>query len=196
MFSPERVDTAFIDRLLSKCTDHLSLLAAPATLDKVYDFGADAFDSIFDVLRLTVPCIVLDVPHLWTGWTKARPARPGRRILIVARAGSRQPAQHQEPVRPPADVAAERPPPLYCLNQVGVPKRPEIQAGDFAKALETEPDRHDPVRAADLRHRRQQRPDDRRGRRRAHRGRDVPQLAQALTGRAEAKKPPVGLLRR
>ena len=62
VFSPDRVDTAFVDRLLSKCTDHLSLLAAPATLDKVYDFGADAFDSIFDTLRTTMPCIVLDVP--------------------------------------------------------------------------------------------------------------------------------------
>ena len=44
VFSPDRIDNAFIDRLLSKCTDHLSLLAAPATLDHVYDFGADAFE--------------------------------------------------------------------------------------------------------------------------------------------------------
>ena len=44
VFSPDRIDNAFIDRLLSKCTDHLSLLAAPATLDHVYDFGADAFN--------------------------------------------------------------------------------------------------------------------------------------------------------
>src|SRR6476469_4127648 len=60
VFSPDRVDTAFVDRLL----------AAPATLDRVYDFGADAFDSIFDTLRTTMPCIVLDVPHQWSGWTK------------------------------------------------------------------------------------------------------------------------------
>src|SRR5205823_3481290 len=58
VFSPDRVDTAFIDRLLSKCTDHLSLLAAPATLDRVYDFSGEAFDSIFDSLRASVPCIV------------------------------------------------------------------------------------------------------------------------------------------
>jgi len=45
VFSPDRIDTAFVDRLLAKCTDHLSLLAAPATLDRVYDFGADAFDA-------------------------------------------------------------------------------------------------------------------------------------------------------
>src|SRR5471032_2800879 len=83
VFSPDRVDTAFVDRLLSKCTEHLSLLAAPATLDKVYDFGTEAFDSIFDVLRATVPCVVLDVPHVWTGW--ARRALIGADdILIVA----------------------------------------------------------------------------------------------------------------
>src|SRR5215468_3819659 len=67
VFSPDRVDTGFVDRLLSKCTDHLSLLAAPATLDRVYDFGAEAFDTIFDTLRTTVPCVVLDVPHQWSG---------------------------------------------------------------------------------------------------------------------------------
>ena len=39
VFSPDRPDTAFIERLLSKCTDHLSLLAAPATLERVYDLS-------------------------------------------------------------------------------------------------------------------------------------------------------------
>ena len=48
VFSPDRIDNAFVDRLLSKCTDHLSLLAAPATLDRVYDFGTDAFEAIFE----------------------------------------------------------------------------------------------------------------------------------------------------
>ena len=112
VFSPDRIDTAFVDRLLSKCTDHLSLLAAPATLDRVYDFGAEAFDGIFDVLRATVPCIVLDVPHLWNGWTQRtlveRRRHPDRR-----RARSRQSAQRQEPVRsacaPRASTTTGRP---------------------------------------------------------------------------------------
>jgi pilus assembly protein CpaE len=29
--------------------------------------------------------------------------------------------------------------PLYCLNQVGIPKRPEIPASEFAKAIESQP---------------------------------------------------------
>ena len=44
VFSPDRLDTSFVERLLAKCTDRLSLLAAPASLDRVYDFGAEAFE--------------------------------------------------------------------------------------------------------------------------------------------------------
>jgi pilus assembly protein CpaE len=138
VFSPDRIDTAFIDRLLSKCTDHLSLLAAPATLDRVYDFTAEAFEPVFDALRASVPCVVLDVPHLWTGWTK-RVLIGADDILIVAApdlANLRNTKNMVDLLR------ASRPNdrrPLYCLNQVGVPKRPEIKPADFAKALEDDP---------------------------------------------------------
>ena len=138
VFSPDRIDNAFVDRLLAKCTDHLSLLAAPATLDRVYDFGADAFEAIFDSLRATVPCVVLDVPHQWTGWTK-QTLISADEILIVA-------APDLANLRNAKNIydflKTSRPndhKPLYCLNQVGVPKRPEIKAADFAKALEDEP---------------------------------------------------------
>ncbi|WP_298244910.1 AAA family ATPase [uncultured Bradyrhizobium sp.] len=138
VFSPDRVDTAFVDRLLSKCTDHLSLLAAPATLDRVYDFGTDAFDAVFDTLRSTMPCIVLDIPHQWSGWTK-RALIGADDILIVA-------APDLANLRNAKNLfdllKAARPndrPPLYCLNQVGVPKRPEIAATEFAKAIESQP---------------------------------------------------------
>src|SRR5580698_9633984 len=138
VFSPDRIDNAFIDRLLSKCTDHLSLLAAPATLDQVYDFGTDAFEAIFDSLRATVPSVVLDVPHLWSGWTRQTLVGADD-ILIVA-------APDLANLRNTKNLydflKAARPNdhhPRYCLNQVGVPKRPEIKAADFAKALEDEP---------------------------------------------------------
>ena len=138
VFSPDRVDTAFVDRLLSKCTDHLSLLAAPATLERVYDFGAEAFDSILDSLRATIPCVVLDVPHQWAGWTK-RLLISADEILVVAGpdlANLRNAKNLIDLLR------ASRPHdhrPRYCLNQVGVPKRPEITAADFSKALDFDP---------------------------------------------------------
>ena len=65
-----------VDRLLSKCSDNLSLLAAPATLDRILDFSETSFDSLVDAMRASTPWIVIDLPHVWTGWS--------RRMLIAA----------------------------------------------------------------------------------------------------------------
>jgi pilus assembly protein CpaE len=138
VFSPDRIDTAFIDRLLSKCTDHLSLLAAPATLDRVYDFSAEAFEPVFDALRASVPCVVLDVPHIWTGWTR-RVLIGADDILIVAAPDLANLRNAKNLVDLLRNARPNDRRPLYCLNQVGVPKRPEIKPADFAKALEDDP---------------------------------------------------------
>ena len=138
VFSPDRIDTAFVDRLLSKCSDHLSLLAAPATLERAYDFTSEAFDTIFDALRTTMPCVVLDVPHQWNGWTQ-RALVSADEILIVAApdlANLRNAKNLFDHLRA-ARVNDHHP--RYCLNLVGVPKRPEIKPADFAKALEDQP---------------------------------------------------------
>jgi pilus assembly protein CpaE len=138
VFSPDRIDTAFMDRLLSKCTDHLSLLAAPATLDRVYDFGAEAFDAILDALRTSIPCVVLDVPHQWSGWTK-RLLVSADDILVVAGPDLANLRNAKNMVDLLRVARPNDRPPFYCLNQVGVPKRPEITPADFAKALEDQP---------------------------------------------------------
>ena len=138
VFSPDRIDTAFIDRLLSKCTDHLSLLAAPATLDRVYDFTAEAFEPVFDALRASVPCVVLDVPHIWTGWTK-RVLVGADDILIVAAPDLANLRNAKNLVDLLRNARPNDRRPFYCLNQVGVPKRPEIKPTDFATAPEDDP---------------------------------------------------------
>lgn len=188
VFSPDRVDTAFVDRLLSKCTDHLSLLAAPATLDRVYDFGADAFDSIMDTLRSTMPCIVLDVPHQWSGWTR-RTLINADDILIVA---SPDLANLRNTKNLYDIIKAARPndrAPMYCLNQVGVPKRPEINASEFAKAIENPPVAiipFDPQLFGAAANNGQMIAEIAAG----HRTTEMfLQIAQRLTGRGETKKP-------
>jgi pilus assembly protein CpaE len=138
VFSPDRLDTAVMDRLLAKCTDNLSLLAAPASLERVYDFGADAFDSIFDTLRMTTPCIVLDIPHQWSGWTK-RILVGADDILVVAEPDLANMRNTKNMLNMLKTSRPNDRPPLYCLNQVRMPKRPEINASEFAKAIESPP---------------------------------------------------------
>jgi pilus assembly protein CpaE len=138
IFQPDRPDTALMERLLAKCGEHLSLLAAPATLDRVYDFGAEAFDAIFDTLRMTQQCIVLDVPHQWSAWTRHALINADD-ILVVAEPDL---ANLRNTKNLLTTLKASRPndrPPLYCLNQVGMPKRPEIDLKRFAKTVESEP---------------------------------------------------------
>ena len=193
VFSPDRPDTAFIERLLAKCNDHLSLLAAPAALDRVYDFGADAFDAIFDTLRMTTPCIVLDIPHQWSGWTR-RALVGADDILIVAEPDLANLRNAKNMLNL---LKAARPndrPPLYCLSQVGMSKRPEISPREFAKAIESPPIASIPF-------------DPRMFGTAANNGQMIAeisanhrisktfmQIAQQMTGRGETKKPRNSLL--
>ncbi len=138
VFAPDRLDSNLVDRLLTKCTQHLSLLAAPATLDRTYDFQADAFDGLYDILRSNLPYTVLDVPHGWTAWSR-RALVAADEIVIVASpdlANLRNAKNMLDLLRQqrPHDAS-----PRLVLNQVGVPKRPEIKTTEFAKALDIEP---------------------------------------------------------
>jgi len=134
VFAPERLDANMLDRLLSRCSENLSLLAAPAMLDRTVDLGEDAFELVLDLLRASVPCIVLDVPHLWTGWAK-RALVGADEVAIVAapELASLRNAKNLvdllRAARPNDSV------PRLILNQVGLPKRPEIEASEFAKAV-------------------------------------------------------------
>jgi len=187
VFSPDRIDTAFVDRLLSKCDEHLSLLAAPATLDRVYDFGTEAFDSILDSLRGSIPCVVLDMPHQWSGWTR-RLLTGADDILVVAGPdlANLRNAKNMVDLLRAARPNDHRP--YYCLNQVGVPKRPEITPGDFAKALEDQPLAvipFEPQLFGTAANNGQMIAEVSSGHKTADMFR---QLAQVLTGRAEAKR--------
>ncbi len=138
VFSPERIDSNLVDRLLTKCTNNLSLLAAPATLDRVYDFQPESFDSLYDILRASMPYAVLDVPHCWTGWSK-RALISADEIVIIASPD----LANLRNAKNILDLSrAQRPhdaPPRLVLNQVGMSKRPEIKTAEFAKALDIEP---------------------------------------------------------
>ncbi|WP_020173591.1 AAA family ATPase [Methyloferula stellata] len=138
VFAPDRVDANLVDRLLSKCSEKLSILAAPATLDRVYDFSDTAFDSLIDILRASTPFVVLDIPHMWTAWTK-RLLIGADEIVIVGTpdlANLRNIKSILDTVRGSRLHDAK---PRLILNLVGVPKRPEITMSDFAKAVDLDP---------------------------------------------------------
>ena len=138
LLSPERLDEVLLDRLLLRCSNHLSLFAAPGTLDRSYDLNAGACDAVMDVLRKNVPYIAIDVPHLWTEWSQ-RVLVQSDRVVITALPDLANLRNTKNLIE---KLAAERPndlAPFLVLNQVGMPKRPEISVKDFASSVDTDP---------------------------------------------------------
>ena len=135
---PDRVDGTLIERLMTKLGNKLSLLNGPSNVDRDMSFEAHSVETVLNVVRHSAPLIIVDVPNLWAPWVKytllnadeiiitATPELPSLRnaknlmdILKGGRPNDRQPR--------------------LLLNQVGIPKRPEIPPAEFAKALNVEP---------------------------------------------------------
>ncbi|MCG6858906.1 MAG: CpaE family protein [Salaquimonas sp.] len=137
VFSPERIDDILLDRLLAKCAEHLSLLAAPSTLERTYDFDKDAFNSILELAQRGAPYVVADVPHMWSGWSRQVLAAADE-VVITAEpelANLRNTKNLLDNLR---DLRPNDVPPRLLMNKVGMPKRPEISVADFTGALDTE----------------------------------------------------------
>jgi pilus assembly protein CpaE len=138
LMAPERLDDVLMDRLLVKCTPKLNLLAAPAQLDRDYDLDTQAFETVIDILRQTSPASVCDMPHAWMPWSRQM-LLSADEIVIVATPD----LASLRNAKSLFDVFSQLRPhdakPRLVLNQVGVPKRPEIPVKDFAEAIGQEP---------------------------------------------------------
>ena len=132
--APERLDDVLLDRLLQKCTDRLSLFAAPNLLDREYSMPDDAYESVMDLVRTTAPNIMIDVPHVWTGWSRYL-LQSADEIVITATpdlASFRNTKNIVEALKAHRSNDTE---PTLILNQVNVPKRTEVPAEQFKEAL-------------------------------------------------------------
>jgi pilus assembly protein CpaE len=134
--SPERLDEVLLDRLLTKCTEHLSIFAAPGTLDREYDLTADSCDIVLDVVRQNVPYVTVDVPHIWTGWTR-RVLGQADEIVITAAPDLANLRNAKNMMDMLKQARLNDPPPKLVINMLGMAKRPEIPIKEFEAALDT-----------------------------------------------------------
>lgn len=131
---PDRLDPVLMERMMARCGEHLSLFAAPASLERDFDMPAETFEEVTQKIRASSPYVVLDLPHAWTAW-KRRMLVTSDDVVIVAEpdlASLRNAKNLLDLIR------AARPndaPPRVVLNKVGVPGRPEIPLKDFGDAL-------------------------------------------------------------
>ncbi len=133
--SPERLDEVLLDRLLTKCSEHLSIFAAPGMLDRDYDLSADSCDIVLDVVRQNVPYVTVDLPHVWTSWSK-RILTQADEIILTATPDLASLRNTKNLVDLLKQVRQNDRKPHLVINMQGIPKRPEIPIKDFEAALD------------------------------------------------------------
>lgn len=138
VFSPDRMDDILLDRLLAKCAEHLNLLAAPSSLERTYDFSEEAFNGILDVAQRSAPVVVADLPHQWNGWTRSVLAAADE-VVITAMPELANLRNAKNLLDTLAELRPNDSTPKLVMNQVGMPKRPEIGVSDFVRPLDIEP---------------------------------------------------------
>src|SRR3569623_1962502 len=130
-----KVDPTMLDRQMSKAANHINLLTAPAMLDKTIDYGERDFEQVLELAQKTTPVVVLNIPHNWTAWVRHTLATIDE-IVIVADpdlANLRNAKNLADSIKALRPNEAE---PLLVINQLGVPKRPEIAPKEFATSVE------------------------------------------------------------
>lgn len=135
VFANEKVDSVMFDRLMSKAANHINLMTAPCTLDRVYDFAERGFEQIIELGQQVVPLVFLDVPHAWNGWVKHTLSTVDE-VVIVAEpdlANLRNAKNLGDTLKQLRPGESD---PLLVINRTGMPKRPEITATDFQSAID------------------------------------------------------------
>jgi pilus assembly protein CpaE len=133
--TPERLDEVLLDRLLTKCSSHLSIFAAPVTLDRDYDLTTQSCETVLDVVRQNVPYVAVDLPHTWTSWSKSILMQADEVVITAAPdlANLRNAKNIMDLMR---QQRRNDRMPFLVLNTVGLPKRPEISVKEFEAALD------------------------------------------------------------
>jgi len=132
--APERLDDVLLDRLLIKMGEHLSLFTAPAVLERDYDAEPTAYEAVLDAVRQMTPCVIVDLPHVWAPWTR-QTLLASDDIVIVATPELASLRNAKSMVDLIKQNRTNDAPPKLVLNQVGMPKRPEIPTKDFAETM-------------------------------------------------------------
>ncbi len=133
--APERLDDQLLDRLLTKCSEHLSIFAAPVVLDRDYEISADSCEMVIDVVRQNVPYVAVDLPHGWTPWSK-RVLMQADEVIITAVPDLANLRNAKNIVDLLKSARKNDSKPHLVINMANVPKRQEITLKEFEQALD------------------------------------------------------------
>lgn len=134
----DRLDETLAAKLLSKCSERLSLLGASSSLAEDTAISPEPYARLVEVLNHMAAYIALDLPRRWTPGLR-RILLEADDVVITAEPDLANLRNAKNLIDTLAASRAKERAPLLVLNKVNIARRPEIQARDFANALDVNP---------------------------------------------------------
>ena len=134
----DRLDDVLLERIMTQRGERLSILTPPLALTNAYDLRETDFNGLIDIARSSARLTILDLPHMWTAWVK-RLLTDADDVVITAAPDLANMRNVKGVIEFLRSTRPHDSPPKLVLNQIGIPKRPEIKAPAFATAVALEP---------------------------------------------------------
>jgi pilus assembly protein CpaE len=134
----DRLDELSVEKLLSRCSDRLSLLGATCDLSQGLDIAPDAATRLVEVLSRSAANVILDLPRQWSPWLRQFLIQADD-VVITAEPDLANLRNTKNLLDSFADQRSRERPAVLVLNKVNVPRRPEIGVADFAAAVGLSP---------------------------------------------------------
>ncbi|ADR51890.1 response regulator receiver protein [Candidatus Liberibacter solanacearum CLso-ZC1] len=136
--SSGKIDEGLVDKIMVRYVENLSILTAPAILDCTYDFDEKDILPVIELLKRIAPLTILDLPHIWNRWNRQILTLSDKVVIttsldLVSLRNTKNLIDFLTKNRP------NDKPPYLVINQVGMPKKPEISIDDFCAPLGIDP---------------------------------------------------------
>jgi pilus assembly protein CpaE len=81
---PERLDATLIERYMTNEDDNLQILSTPGTLRQYDGIDDEVVEKAVDLCRQMAKLVIVDVPHVWTGWSESLMTGADEAVVVVA----------------------------------------------------------------------------------------------------------------
>lgn len=130
---PERgLDDMLVSKMLVEYKPNLSIVAAPTELQLLPDISPKVVRELMGILRKKFDYVVVDVPHLWSGWTAATLSYSNTTIM-VAQLWLRSLAHASRLLSAWHSVGISREAIMLVVNRSGAKFKEAITAQDFER---------------------------------------------------------------
>lgn len=131
---PDRIDSLFIERVMSKPNKYLSILSSEESLQDKFPIHEEASDALLKEMREKFDVIVLDVPRHLNDFSRKCLAMADHVVLVteLTLLNLRDTLRMNDLIR---ESLKMKQPPLIVANRVGLAPKMAVKQADFEKGI-------------------------------------------------------------